>query len=615
VKRFAAVVGVALFVACTPIEPVPLSNAPINRCSCEAYASQSGVKCNPQTNRCELSSVRPQFPFFVVAHVPDSSYYGAAQTFVLYSGAGAGAPTFNRRSTATAPTSCTNEKCAELGGMTLVTSVYRVEASQSKRVNFPLLDRQLIPARVEYTPLANLRAANAVQPDFPPNLPVETRFATPVLGVEGAETSTALPSGVYRRILYPEPPYDALFPPRTTVVLPDKDVNGNNLLSERLDLKAPPPQQLADFLPVVDEFVLSDSSLDPLASRGVTVQRDAGLEGWQVWVADSTTKKRISTLKTLSGAAQTLTLETSGETQRAPNGGLGDNVEVVVAPPASFVAVPRFINPVNGGDLGTIRYPSIPDPVAVTGRVVEPDIQELLGFKARLAFESRTILTQGEQRDRSPLLHYATTVSTDDLGRFATILPPGTYNVTIDPVEGTGFAKTPQIVEIRGDLTATALVLRPPKRTMVRGRVLLVDERPMAEADILATPRTPASAAVLKPRPNHTRTDREGRFSLDLDQGPYTLTAVPKPGTGFPWVTMAAEVPAADFELSPIHVPAPVPLRFVLRDARRNEDPVPNAVVRIFTSPSDPTAEAVEIGIGTTDVNGEVEILLAPGPP
>jgi hypothetical protein len=614
VKRFATVVAVAILAACTPIEPVPLSNAPVNTCACEAYAADSRVKC-AATNRCEVSG-RPQFAFFVVAHVPDSAFYGAAQTFVMYSGPGVGAPTFNRKFTATSPTTCTGDKqCAELGGMTLVTSVYRVAASQSKRVNFPLKDGQLIPARVEYDPIANLASASAAQPDFPSNLPVETRFATPVLGVEGAETSTALPSGIYRRILYPEPPYDALFPPRTTVVLDTKDATGKNLLSDRLELKAPPANQLADFLPLVDEFVLSDSSLDPLSSRGVSVQREAGLDGWQIWVADSTTKKRISTLKTLSGAAQTLTLETSGETQRAPNGGLGDNVEVVVAPPPGYVALPRFINPVNGGDLGTIRYPSIPSPVAVTGRIVEPATEELFGFKARLAFESTNILTQGEQRDRSPLLHYATTLSTDELGRFATVLPPGTYNVTIDPVEGTGFAKTRQIVEVRGDLTATALILRPPKLTNVRGRVLLADASPMAEADILATPRTPSSSAFPKPRPNHTRTDLQGRFSLDLDQGPYILTVVPKPGTGFPWVTMPADIPADNFDLSPIRVPAPVPLQFNLHDARRNEDPVANAVVRIFTAPSDPTAEAVEIGIGTTDVNGEVEILLAPGPP
>jgi hypothetical protein len=56
-------------------------------------------------------------------------------------------------------------------------------------------------------------------------------------------------------------------------------------------------------------------------------------------------------------------------------------------------------------------------------------------------------------------------------------------------------------------------------------------------------------------------------------------------------------------------------VQFNLHDARKNEDPIANVLVRIFTAPTDPTAEAVEIGSGTTDGNGEVEILLAPRPP
>lgn len=619
-KSPAAVVALAVLAACTPIEPVPLSNAPVNRCGCEAYSADSNVKCTAQTNRCEVSG-RPSFAFFVVAHVPDSAYYGAAQTFVLYSGPGAGAPTFTRRASATTPTTCTKD-CAELGGMTLVTSQYRVEASQSKRVNFPLKDRQLIPARVEFEPIANLVQPSAVQPDFAPNLPLERRFVAPLLGLEGAEASTALPSGYYRRTLYPEPPYDALFPPRTTVV--DNPADGTTppatlTLTERIKLPAVTPSATAlrapDYQPFVDEFVLSDGTLDPVASRSVTVQREAGLDGWQVWVADSTTKRRISTLKTLSGVKQTLTLETSGET-RTQNGGLGDNVEVIVSPPASWVGVPRFVNPVNSGDLGTIRYPSIVSPVAVDGRVVESDTAEPLGFKAKVAFESTDIYTKGETRDRSPLLHYSATVSTDDLGRFATVLPPGIYDATIEPAEGTGYAKTRRSVQVQPDLTSTALVLTPAKRTIVRGRVVLVDQRPVAEATILAVPRTPNPVTAPKPRPSQTRTDLQGRFSLELDQGSYTISAIPQPGTGFPLVAIQSEIIAADTDLTPIEIPAPIVLSFTLKDARfRQENPVINAVVRIFTVPTTAGADATEIGVGSTDADGKVEILLAPSPP
>lgn len=611
-KRFVAVAGIAIAAACTPIEPVPLSNAPVNRCGCEGYSAEVDARCSARSNRCESgpSGSRPSYPFFLVVHVPDSAFYAAAQTVVLYSGPLNGAPAFTRTSSGTAFTNCKGPQCVSVGGMTLMSSLYRVTASQSARVGYPLKDRQAIPARVELEPVAATGT-----PDFPAGLPIESRFVASRLQGNQPETSTALPSGIYHRVLYPEPPFDALFPPRAAVDPSKVELKDRY----RIELEAPPPQSIRDprtldYRPFVEEFVLTDDALDPLATRGVTVQRAEGLDGWQVWVADSATKRRISTRKTLSGTSETLTLETSGET-RTPNGGLGDQVEVVVSPPADYLGVPRFINPVIGGDLGIIRYPSIFKPASVVGRVIEPDTEELLGFAARLSFESTGIQTVSGQT--TPLLHYSTSLATDDSGRFATVLPPGTYDVTIEPALGTGFAVARQSVNV--DSSFTGLYLRPPKRTVVRGQVVLADQRPLAEASILATPGTPKSPSSAKPRPSHTRTDPEGRFSFELDQGPYVITVIPAAGTGFPRVAIRSDIPAYDTDLSEIVVPPPVALSFKLAGEEWNERPVVNAIVRVFTVPAvdAPTAspEAVEIGIGTTDTAGQVEILLAPNPP
>lgn len=419
----------------------------MNRCSCEGYGAQA--RCNSDTNRCEVQG-RPDVPLLPRGERPELVLLCAGNDLHPLQRPARG-PAFTRTATAAGGivSKCTGPKCVELGGLTLVTNSYQASAEQSLRVRYPLAELQRIPARVEYELVANNPDPTAAQPNFPAGLPAVASFVGPRLGLQGAEASVALPSGRYLRVLYPQPPFDALFPPRT---------------ENPLELK--PGSSVPGLL-------LTRDTLDPVDTRSVTVTREDGLEGWQVWVADRVTKRRISTLKTLSGTTQTVNLDTTGE-RRGANGGLGDDVEVVVAPPASYLGIPRFINPVNGGDLGTIKYPFVPVPVEVRGNVLEPDesTTQFLGFAARLSFESVNIQTPREASQTSPLLHYATSLGTDDRGRFATVLPAGTYDVTVEPLQGTGFAKSRQIVEVKAtDTGITGLKLRPPRRTVVRGRV------------------------------------------------------------------------------------------------------------------------------------------------
>lgn len=615
-KRPSIVLGFAIVAACTPIEAVPLSNAPVNTCGCDAYkptaagAPECITSTLTATTRCEtrIATNRIGYPIFLAISVPDSASFAPSTTYVLYTDE-SGSPTFTQ-TTQTRPNAgskCTGARCVELSGLSLVKNEYRVAADQSGRVGYQLGNNQLIPVRVEYDSVAS----NASSPRFVPGLPLGPRYVTPVradsiAGDNGYIGAAGVAFGRYRRVMYPLPPFDALFPPcgsRSALT---------GLDSFDVQLGA-----------ITDQCFLRTDTLDPPATRAVTVQRSEGLEGWQVWVQDTATKQRISTLKTLpSATSTTLTMDTMGE-RRAANGGLGDSVEVVVAPPSSYLAQPRFINPVNGGDLGTIRYPFVYGPVPVTGFVVEPGgpNDPLLGYAAHLTFESISIATPRETSVTSPLLHYSTTLATDDRGQFATVLTPGTYQVTVEPESGTSFAKSHQIVVV--NQTQNIVYFRPPKRTHVTGRVLLTDGRPVVEGQVLATPQTPeATSESPKPRPYQTQIGADGGFALDLDQGPYVITASPKPGTGFPPVVTRQTVPASDTDIGTISVPPPAVFSFTVRDATRAENPVVSALVRVFAVPgvtttadfeNNPTAEAVEIGHGTTDAAGLVEILLAPG--
>lgn len=587
--------------SCEPIEPRPLLTAPVNRCPCERYepGASTAARCSSR-DRCEILTAggRPEFPFWIVVHVPDSSIFAPGLTYVLYSDA-QGNPAFTEPPVAPGVvTRCSPPLCLPLAGIVGASGAYQVTSNVSSAVGYPLAQGASIPVRVVYEPIGNEQ-----QVTFPA-LPLDFAFASSRIGKNGVEFSRAIPAGRYRRAFYPQPPFDEFFPPVVSA----------------LDSIA------SDFFVDVFFLGLGLNQLDDIESRTANIKREDGLDGWRAWLVDRPSQRRISVLRTLSGTESTVELYTTGE-QRTPGGGLGDDVEAVVAPPPRWTAVPRLVTRLfSGAGLKNLVYPSIPPPVTVAGVVAQPTSgpgAPLFGYAARVSFESESIATNAEP---STLLHYETTLNTDDRGRFATVLPPGTYAATIEPAEGTGYAKRKEVVVV--DRALTALTFQPPPRTLVKGRAVLTDGRALSDAEVVAIPNTSPEARpnpmFAQPRSGRTRTDDEGRFALEVDPGPYVLSVIPKAGTGFPRVVVRPEIPgsltAQEAELADIRVPAPTRLAFTLRDPSPTGNPIARAMVRIFATPAVPGGGAgvvpdpVEIGSAMTDSEGFVEILLAQEP-
>jgi hypothetical protein len=236
---------------------------------------------------------------------------------------------------------------------------------------------------------------------------------------------------------------------------------------------------------------------------------------------------------------------------------------------------------------------------------------------SRVTLESELIaLPSGE----TPLLEYSATVSTDNRGRFATVVPPGRYRVTVEPLEGTGFASFRQEIIIEDD---TPITLSPPRRTRVRGVALLSDGRPAAKAEVVATAEPLAeTTAQPSPRPARANVGDDGTFALDLDQGAYVLTIVPEEGTGFPRVVTRATIAPDQADVGVVRIPPPTRLSLQIVDPTTLARPIPLANVRIFARPEGGQGAGqgpgqgplLEIGSGMTNAEGRVEILLAQQP-
>lgn len=630
-RRFCATIfTLGVLAACESIVARPVTNAPVNACPqypCGGYDADAGpaaATCSTG-GRCEVATAgnRPGFQFWIVVNLPDTSIFAPGLTYVFFGDATAGAPVFspppipNPRCNPTAP-----DRCLQLGGAASFTGSYTAKGSATgiiaktldattlapiaSLISYPanLIDHA-IPVRVMFTPYGNTQ-----KPQFP-ELSIEPLVVTSGTNYGASAGATndygrVLLAGTYTRELYPEPPFDAIYPPTTQRITFDPATTvRNDLVLVAPQVQVPPTTgQLLDF--TTNQCAVTGTQQD---SRCAVVTRADGLDGWRVWIENPTTKKRISVLRTFSntlvGGNVSVVTQAAALLYTAIGGTLGDDFNAVVAPPESFIGVPRLETRLFGGQGLQILLPTFPPPVTVRGVVAEPgDASALLGYAAKVTLVSTSLTTTTVA---SPLLHYEATVSTDDRGRFATVLPPGIYTATIEPAIGTGFAKATTTVLV--DRTVTALTLQPPVRPVLHGRAALTDGRPLSEATVIAEPRTAADGTV--GRPGRSTTIADGSYAIELDPGSYVLSVIPKVGTGFPNVVTAVTVDANATTVPDLHIPPPERLSFTLRDPNSTANPIVRAVVRIYASlPGN--LDPVEIGTGMTDANGLVEILLAP---
>ena len=584
-----ALVAIAIGVSCAPIKGASLSAAPLNEgCPdinrCEAYvvpSAKTPATCND--GRCELG--RPDYPFTIVVDVPTSSFYAPGRTFVLTSADVSAQPGVTPINTA-----CVPPLCVQLPELVAAEGKYRVTSAVAAAVGLPLPDGTSLPVKVSFFPLLEGTQNEAV----PLGIPADALRTASRMIRKGKEQPLevsyidTVSVGRYLRVAYPEAPYDRYFPPAFTQLS----------VSERF----------------LDDFVLGDpkTPLDDETgdSRRATISRAEGLDGWRVWLIDSATQRRISSIHTLIGTTMSVALHTSGWSQ-ATSRALKEDIEVIVAPPESWLAVPRLQSRlVNGQGLEQLVVPPVAAPAAVRGLVANGEGSVLTGVPAKLLFTStRVRLLDGTLQ---PLLRYSAEVSTDDTGSFRTVLPPGLYDVVVEPLEGTGFARSRDTFDTSAALAKT---YRPVPRTVASGRVLLADGRALAEADVIALPSALArSSTSLLPRPARTRTDREGSFAFEVDQGQYDLVVEPAAGTGFPRVVQARSFGAGTSALGEIVVGPPSRLSFKLVDPSQVGNPIVRAMVRVFAEAPGRGPPAVEIGRAMSDDTGQVELLLPQQP-
>lgn len=590
-RAAAALVLALVGVACGAIQGEARTVSPVNACPdspCEGYAEIAPGKGKPQctSGRCEYGVGSLSYPFRIVVHVPTSyPESGAGLSFVFTS-------EDLRRTNVTArcaPPSCLPIDPREARGR------YQFTGDELTERITGLAVRGLVsvPVRVTFLPL--LGTTGQVEAS-PLGLPVEPTFVSSAFESTTPDSDPQLvyarpiAPGRYLRLVYPEPPFDAYLPPIVSV-----------------------PTRYAE-----DLFVDRSSFDDPEGtSRVALVRRAEGLDGWRIWLSDGVTGQRLSTLHTLAGTEAEVRLHTSGQSAAPPSTALRDNVEVIVAPPGDWVGVPRLVSTLIGGaGLRPLNVPSVPPPTRVTGLVAvrTPGASSAAGVPARVAFRSTALLQQSG--DSSQLLQYGAELMTDGSGLFATVLPPGTYDMTVEPDPATGRGKTTQSVEISASPTdpgtGVAINVEPPPRTTVRGRAVLADGRVLADAQVIASASPEAGGPRrLRPRPGTGRTGLDGSFSLSLDQGAYQIAVVPQEGSGFPRVVTLADVSGDVVVLPDVDVPAPVKLAFRLANPSAFL-PVANAVVRVFADM--PGGSEIEVGRAISNADGKVEILLAREP-
>jgi hypothetical protein len=562
----------------------PTNDCPAHACSAYAQVAQTAV-CDAQ-GFCHVNAAPA---YTLVISLPDTAAVAPGFTFAIASS--------DLKTTSTrcplGQTCIVLPRLGRSGGTYVATSDVAVAV---KRYLGNASDRTSLPAHATFRPLGPGATSFSRANDL--GLPLPTIFADVISDLPldppppgpGASApigwDASLPIGRYERTLQPDPPFSDSFPPEIDIV----SITGR-------------PFQQVDL-----------TKVDPPALRTFTIDSEGqDLTGWTAQLDDNATHRPISSVATLHSGSNEVTLHTVNREslQGAP-------VEFVLKPRASLAAVPEMVVPAAPTIPKNLRYPTIPAPGVVAGRVVASP--EGTPVRGRVFF--RSTAEPGLINSLGVLLRYSVDVLTDAEGRYAVRLPAGTYDAVVVPEDGTGYGVAVSQAKITEAAFQQGRNLQVVRQPLLQGTVRLADGRALANADVEAH----ASNQIDPPSPNAAmqrvargRTDANGAFSMRVDPGFYDVTIKPGEGSRFPWlITIARRVEDRDLLLEDQVVRVPFDAGLTLFDPT-GSSVIRGALVRAYALPESTPGVVrrnfVEIGRARSSGDGSYEMFFSPTPP
>jgi hypothetical protein len=611
-----AVVGVAL--ACEPIVGTPSPTAPINACpehACDAY-KQTGPAPTCNAGVCTVASTTTNL--LLVIGLATDSYLSPGRTYLM-----------TLMSASPAPATCAPPTCCELSDCS--PPLCRLPKWQQENPNSYFVVQSAVDEAHWYLG-PSVETALPVQATFRrrfgpqatssldafdlglPVEPVQAVNSTPTggNGIPGPNGSppvqfrTYLQPGCYERTLQPFAPFSRAYPPEITMWPPDDTMGTVQFDKTKVTNQGTVPPKF-------------------------DIARPEGLEGWTAYLRNAQTKRVFSNVVPLAGSLAQgvvlLTNHTPGNKGEALTG-----LEVVLQPPPGQPLPTEFFAPTGAPGAQelspSLAYTSLPTPVTVSGRIRTPAGAPV---RATVYFTATDILDRSGQKFRSNFefsTHVDTTLNphSGESG-YSALVPQGDYQIVVRPRDGNSAVKAAsrfvggQGNEMTGeDFDVTPLVAISGNAAVADGRALaeaIVEALPTQCASDVADASPPAASSdTCLPNPAQTVTANDGSFRMTVDPGGYQLRIRPRDGSHLPWKIVPVVVGTAPQVVPPIVIPAPISVGMRLTDSAKGgltpaDNPVPNAVVRVFTDPSQ-GAPAVELGQAITDAQGNYEMYIAP---
>jgi hypothetical protein len=622
-----AVVAVGVGLACEPIVGDPGPAVPINACPAHPCSAYQQPGATPSCNAGVCTVTAPTTDLLLIIGLATDSYLAPGRTYMTtLNGTPSASGTCAPLDSCALP-DCSPPLCA-LPEQTIDQSSYLIDPNEAQLEAHWYLGKNMgtttLPVQATFRRLFATAPDATPQDAFDLGLPVEPVQAvnfTTEPGTPGPNDTaqqnfeTYLPPGCYERTLQPFSPFSTAFPP---------------------EIKPWPPDQMVacDFDATREETLANGASA---TYPTFDIARAEGLGGWTAYLRDIQTKRIFSNVAPLTGSlAQNVILVTNHnpappapvckQSAQSTFEALTD-LELVLAPPAGTPLPTEVFAPAGAPPsqelAGSEEYPSLPTPVTVTGRIQTP---------AGTPVPANVYFTATDISDRSgqpfpPNFEFATSVSTTTdphtgASTYSALLPQGDYVITVRPTDSSSAIRSvPRAVGGQGNvMTGEDIDVLP--LVSVSGIATVADRRPLAEAvaEVLPTQCapdasmgiTPDTSYSCLPRAVQTGTGTDGSFALQVDPGQYLLRIRPRQGSQLPWKIEALVVGPTDQGLGSIAIPAPISVGMRLTDCVNN--PIVNALVRVFTDPSQGTPP-VELGEAITDGQGNYAMYIDPTHP